>query len=132
MDAIDDAIISELEKPSDEQDDMAHDSIISELEKPSNEQDDMAHGSEPLRKKMKSGEVLVETVEVAAPKTPEISAPKTPPIRHKTDPQSPWAQTKVVIPSQGDKKSHHHAKQAAARRRCCVENWRMEGMSGSG
>ena len=66
VDAFDNAIISELEKPSDEQDDMAHDSIISELEKPSDDQDDMAHGSEPLRKKTKSD------LEVAAPKTPEI------------------------------------------------------------
>ena len=101
VDTFDDAMISELEKFPDEQDDMAHDSIISELEKPSDEQDDMAHGSEPLRKKMKGD----EAVEVAVPKTPEISALKTPPIRHQTHPQSPWAQQKVVIPSKGDKKA---------------------------
>ena len=66
----------------------------------------MVHGSEPLRKKMKSDEVVVEAVEVAAPKAPEISAPKTPPRRNQTrNPQSPWAQQKVVIPSKGDKKA---------------------------
>ena len=83
--------------------DASDDAICTELEKSQNEQDDMAGDSEPLRTNMKSNEVLVQTAEVAASKTPETSAPRTPPRRRqKADPQSPWAQQKVVIPSSGD------------------------------
>ena len=86
--------------------DASDDATCTELEKSQHEQDDMAGDSEPLRKKMKSNEVLVQKAEVAASKSQETSAPTTPPRRRqKADPQSPWAQQKVVIPSSGDTKA---------------------------
>ena len=80
------------------------DSNLTEIEKPRDEEEELPEDSQPLLKKMKTDEVVAQTVEVAAPKTPVIAAPMTPPQRPKMDPQPPWAHQKVAIPVSGDKK----------------------------